>query len=477
MFDVVPFKKIWGELHGNSGITASIESFVRFMEKRLGASFVYDASRIPFGRSDLVELFEIAEKLRAAGVIRTYLKTYGFPDEPRLYQWHATCATPNRHIAGGVSIEDDRAALTATLAESLERYVWLEMTDYFEEPRRATAGEALTNGNTLDPERFAGYSNAQRRAHKRFTLSKQAAYLWTRGYSWTSKRPVWVPAQVVSGKYGGSNFCGQAVEPIIIAPITTGLATGPTREFALLNGALEVIERDAFMITWLNQLTPHRFNITALRAESKNLDWLLAACSRYRLRVDALRLPTDAPTYAVCAVVHDESGAAPSVTVGLKAHRNSARAIEGALLEALRMRQNVRLRPPFGDQPKEKIVHLERTSYWAEGERYKDLAFLTKGEIRSFEERWEKDTEREHLQRIIDWCRSRTYEFASVALTRSKKNVTSWHIEMVVIPELIPMHLNERFPYTNGARLKTVPKQFGFAALPEAYLERPHPFA
>ena len=43
--------------------------------------------------------------------------------------------------------------------------------------------------------------------------------------------------------------------PHIRDSISTGLATGSTRLQAVENAALECIERDAIVITWLNQLS------------------------------------------------------------------------------------------------------------------------------------------------------------------------------------------------------------------------------
>ena len=38
--------------------------------------------------------------------------------------------------------------------------------------------------------------------------------------------------------------------------VTTGLATGQSLEEAIAKGILEVVERDAFMISYLNRLSP-----------------------------------------------------------------------------------------------------------------------------------------------------------------------------------------------------------------------------
>src|SRR3989344_4104345 len=300
MLDALPFEKIWQSPHGNSIASKGIIAFIPFLEKRLGGRFVYDAARIPFGNQELPDPLDRAEKFRAASIIKSYRPTPGFCDEPPIFSWIAEFASSRtkENFSGGASAHDERQALTATLAEALERYLWLETTDYFVSPQRATTHEISKSGQAILPERFAGFSPEQRTKNSRLTLAPDAEYLWVRGYSWTAGKNIWIPAQVVSGKHGGKNFSNKDSEPVIVAAITTGLATGPTLEFALLNGALEIIERDALMITWLNQLSPPRIDLDAVQKGSASLAALLESCKRYRLGVEALRMPTDAPAYA-----------------------------------------------------------------------------------------------------------------------------------------------------------------------------------
>lgn len=480
LLEAIPFEKIWKVLHSGSLKGTGVISFVRFLEKRLGANVLYDTAHIPFGMSHLIDLLEIAETLKKHGVIRRYGPWRGFCDEPRFKRWTVESATEDGHMTGGMAASDDRAALTAALAEAMERYIWFEKNDYFKDSRRMTTGAISLEGSVLLPEHFAGFSEKQRATDRRLVLRPDAEYLWIRGFSHTQNRALWVPAQVVSWLYGAKEAKTND-EPLILSPITTGLATGPTHESAILNGALEIIERDAFMITWLNQLTPPRIDLADLASKSQTLSKLLGMCSRYQLSVEVALLPTDAPAYAVCGIVTDESAEGPAVTIGLKAHRNLAHSAEGAILEALRIRETVRNRRGRAEQTKEKdkeeLNHLERIDYWDVKMRRAKLNFLTSGTISQLHREWEHDSEKEHFARIVAWCRASSYEFASADLGVSCANVSPWHIHMVLIPELQPMHQNETLPYIGGSRLKDIPKKFGYAPRTTPFMEEPHPFA
>jgi ribosomal protein S12 methylthiotransferase accessory factor len=482
MFDAIPFRNARIGNKPDSFSHRAITSFVEFLEKKLGVIVAYDRSRIPFGRDDLSTLFDIAETLRRNSIIATYDPPSQLPDEPRFHQWRVIGSKPRSHITGGMSVESTHAALISALAEAVERHLWFDTIDYFHTPTRATYTEIMRRGRAIDPERFAGYSQAQRDAQTKFSITTDSSFLWIRAHSWASDDTVWVPAQVVSGFHGSRCMRRVENEPILLASITNGLATGPTREFAILNGVLELIERDAFMITWLNQISPPVLDLDAIAATQETLSTLLERIRRYRLEAHVVHLPTDAPAYAVCAVIRDSSTIGPSIVLGLKAHRNLARAAEGALLEALRMRQNIRnqrIRTPL-DPHKDPgtVEHTERALYWAEGDRHKRLAFLTAGKREALRaEPWENDAMEEHLIRIISWCNSHNYEFASVDLGCSKRNVSPWHVYLSVIPELQPMHQNEKYIYLGGKRLTSVPAQFGYVPRHKPFADEPHPFA
>lgn len=478
LIDALSFPEAWRTLHGTSLWARSIATLAQLIERRTGGHVLYDGQRIPFEKEDLLDLFEVAETLKAAGVIEGYGAQHRLADEPKMRQWRVDISRDR--LAGGCSVDNERLALTAALAEGLERYLWFSATDYFRSPTYATDAEIGSRGRAVHVRSFESFTDEQRNADAKLKLSDSARYLWVRGYSHTAAAKTWVPAQTISGKHGAENFRNGG-EPVIVTPITTGLATGPTREFALLNGALEIIERDAFMITWLNQLTPPRIDLAELRRQHIAVDALLAACERYGLTVEAVRLPTDAPAYAVCAIVTDEQAHLPPRTIGLKAHRDLARAVTGALQEAVRIRATARWHISKDTQSAKKtgnqLNHVDRLVYWSHGERYKKLDFLCAGSHAALDAVWQDDNESAHLKRIISWCRERSYELASVSLTDSKKNVTAWHVEMVVMPTLIPIHQNERYRYFGGARRESVARMFGYVPRSHPFTEEPHPFA
>ncbi len=453
--------------------------FIEFIEKRLGVSVIRPIRAFPYDRPDLGAEFLTADVLKEHGIIKNLSQAILFPDEPPIKRWWAICNDAANHSAGGASFRSDADALRSTLAEALERYVWTEARDRFVGPRMSVA-EIATRGQFIAPERFAGFSSEQRAADPALYIEPTSVFLWTRGHSLVTGKDTYVPAQTISG-VRDIRMWGNKKEPLIRTPITTGIATWTEKKPAQLQGALEIIERDAYMIWWLNQLHLPRIAISNVCKNDTLLAEAVERCARYRLKTHVVRLLTDAPAFSICVVLEDTSNNAPRFAFGLKTHRSLARAIEGAMLEALRARAAYRtwatsnvwdVRIPVRD-----IGHIDRIYYWGVPEHAQRLEELLAGpEQEPQHEIWENDTAEEHLERIVTWCRNVGYEFVTVSLGTSSLNPTGWSVEAVVIPELQPTYLFEKVRSLGGRRLKDIPERFGFASRPP-FTDAPHPFA
>ena len=67
------------------------------------------------------------------------------------------------------------------------------------------------------------------------------------------------------------------------------------------------------------------------------------------------------------------------------------------------------------------------------------------------------------------------YEAGYIEITPKKIRRIGLRSVVVAIPDLQPIHLNEKFPYLDGHRLKSVPSKLGLRSAEE--INRiPHPF-
>ncbi len=479
--DVIAFRDFWHRVRGNDIRSRAVAAATAFLEKRVGGEMVYDIEKLPYPYLELASLLEFAELLKERGIITQYGPMRSPPDEPRMAHWYATCNNAGSHVTAGASTESEEEALIKALAEANERYLWYETFD-FGSVRVATEKE-MEDQASLKTGLFAGYSAELRAQNKRLHIDESSRFAWIQGHSWTKNSPVWLPAQTVSGFSGPiASVHRISSEPFIRPAITNGLASHISRERAVLSGVLELIERDAYIITWLNQLSAPRLDLATLAEESAALNTIVSRCRRYRLEPHIVRLVSDAPTYALCAVLEDMSGIAPRFSFGLKANQNPAKAAEGAILEALRAHRGIRgtwAKKDFNPQiPVREIGHYERLQYWTYGKNHENLEFFIKGpQVPRKKEVFENDSPEEHLTRIVEWCKSKSYSLATVSFTHSKRNFSPWHIEASVIPEIQPAHLVERYPTSFGKRVAEVPRALGLTPRSEPYLDAPHPFA
>ena len=458
----------------------AVAAFLGVIERKLGVTILRDMRNHSHDQA-LTEPLRLARTLTERGILKEVGRNSSrFVDEPRMKSWYAICNDTSGHAVGGTTWDSEADALYAALAEGLERYIWLSQVDYYRDPIRTTADGIAKKGAHIRPEAFVGFSDAQRTGRPERTLRKDAEYLWIAGTSLITGSPTYIPAQIASR---AKEEKASAREPYIRQTTTNGLATWPTRSGARLAGMLELIERESYMMMWLNQLTLPRLSLTRLCADDPSLARGVAICERYRLKTHVIQLITDAPTHVVAVVIEDMSAMAPRFSVGLRAHRSLSAAIKKAMTEALRARRFVRMWNEEGNTwdtntPQETVGHRERVYYWSVPEHARHLEFLVAGEIiDAAPTPWDTDDEEAHLQRMLTWCRDTGLECISLSLGASAKNPTPWYIEMIVMPEIQPTYLTEPLRAFGGTRWHDIPKARGYTVREAPYAERPHPFA
>ncbi len=367
------------------------------------------------------------------------------PDEPRFFQYSVGIKT-DCGSAGGTSLSRAHAMRTA-LAEAVERKIWLTETKHLH-----NGPPTPSHNMPANTPRASSYvlSNKTHTAHH--ATIDDIPLRWSKAYSYTARRYVSVPSQLLSAAYAK-----ESGEIILRQPITTGLATAPTRRAALLSGALEVIERDAFMMTWLSGISPITLTHDSLTAECPDLGTLLESCARYRLMVTFVQLFTDAPTYTIMVVVSDPSNM-PPVAVGAAAGPHAGRASLKGLLEALRARQNSRTQAKNDTRRQN-----SRLAFWAKPEHATHAAFLTATSPSPLRQApWHHEATRPHFARIIDWARASSFDLLAADLSSGEANVPGWNIYQVIIPQLQPLHQDERQKSSYTSRVPDVLKSHGY---------------
>lgn len=151
---------------------------------------------------------------------------------------------------------------------------------------------------------------------------------------------------------------------------TTGLASGMEISEAILQGMLEVIERDAYTIYYRNQIKP--VTITASSIYDKRIQEMIYNLEINNIKVHLKYLKNDTGVYVIHCVTEDKSGKRPVYTHGAGASLNPMIAISRAITECVQLRVSqikvLKNRALFENDP-EYIPYIS----WGEGNK-KDVA-------------------------------------------------------------------------------------------------------
>ena len=174
------------------------------------------------------------------GVVRGMQDVLAGPEDVRLATAWCESAFPQALVGGG-SGPTTQNARAAAIGEAMERYSACVL-----DPDALVVASARELGSrAVDPARFALFSESQYRApgfpYARFDRDTRLA--WIEGVTLPDGEPAWLPAQLV-------HLAGHESEPPICRATSSGLACHASAADATLAALLELLERDAFMITW-----------------------------------------------------------------------------------------------------------------------------------------------------------------------------------------------------------------------------------
>jgi len=391
-----------------------------------------------------------------------YLPQY--PDAPPL---HVCVGRYQKYVAlgSGYDSQSRGIALAKSLSETVERALWYDQTEYWNH-NSVTTSPARLGGAALSLDHIAGFSPSTRKKFPKLYFDDTTPFRWSPGIELGSKRSLYIPSQLVSARY--VNTMGDT-EPLLRELNSNGLATADSFDEAAYRGLLELVERDAFMITYFNSVRPTRIDVNTI--QNKAITSLLEDIRRFNLACDILLLPTDAPTHVVCAVVRDTHGG-PAFALGAKAHHYADVAVTGALVEALATWTLARFSGKYlADLPTGSLSTLERVAYWAKPENASKITWFVEGESVAMP----KTAAATDVHSLANALRKLGCTTAAIELSTPLLKKIDIHSVCVISPELQPINLESSTQYDFGTRLRTVPEKYGFRASNQAPSE-PQPF-
>src|SRR3989344_1311685 len=407
-------------------------------------------------------------------IIRSMSFKYPIPDWPKVICAHLSLepiTVPSgipREISGSVgdgAAFDHNTAATKALAECLERY---SVCNY--DPNGLIRGSfsELKNKGALDPNLFKAFSDKQLKDpvyYKNHYFDHSTRFSWTRAISFIDEKQFFVPAQLVFLLY--ETLEG---EPIIRGMTTSGAAAGSSREMAAYNAICEAIERDSFMIFWLNKLTSPVIDLSD--TDNPVILKILGECRRYSIDISFFDITTDVGVPTVLAVILDAEGRC-AVKVAPRADLDIEHAIIDASIEALRVGVSSDVtasEKEAVDKAGHDIYTLpQRRIFWSDQARKKDVDFLFGGPVQKIIKGEFSGTDvgkkLEGLKKILQEKNFKAYLVDVTAPIAKEAGFAGF---VLLLSKLYPLYLNEHYKYLGVKRLYEAPVKMGFSKTPRA---------
>jgi ribosomal protein S12 methylthiotransferase accessory factor len=383
----------------------------------------------------------------------------------------------------GRTLSYEEAELTAIL-EALERYCGLTprgKRTVVRDTYRKLAADALDPATVglHAPDQYARPDFPFQAYHPDRELD------WVWGYSFLRERPILVPELLAYYSLGsGDGF---------VYETSNGCALGGSLAEAIFHGILEVVERDAFLLTWYAQLRAPRLDPDSLEdAELRGMIHRFEELTGYELILHNITMENRIPSVWVTAKNRRADGA--NLVCAAGSHLDPVRAVKSALHELTGTLQSLderyeanrsecleMYRDPF------RVRHMEDHSLLYSlpqaGER---LSFLLDGRGRwqSFAEafpRWETHADLvEDLKDVLAVFRRLQLDVIVVDQTAPELRRNGLHCAKVLIPGMLPMTFGYHLTRLEGlGRVLRVPCELGYAKKPLKRSQlnpHPHPF-
>lgn len=414
-------------------------------------------------------ILKIYNNLKAKGILGGYGPRYTFPDEPQFFQYACERSPYSIKVKKGLGFgcsENEPEAFIAAVAEAIEHYCILYERD------ELFAYDSYSNLKTIaiNPVRFVTFSKQQleSKEYKRFRFTDKTSFNWLEGYSLTKKKKVLVPSSLVYANYN----CRKRKEPIIQLKNSTGAACGPSLEFAIYRGICEIVERDAYMISFINNIPKKIINLDS----DHHLSKFKRRIERYDLEVYVLNTQLDFPMTTTTCLIFDKTGSGPAVCTGLGGSLDPKRAIQTAVYESVRRHISARDRfyrtKPLPMPIKNSFdwFLLKKQLLWAAPHMIQTAQnFINDKQIVNYKElhNGKNDLpEKGKIEFLIEELRLRNCEVVYVDMTIPEVEELGFKVVKVLIPEMVPLWRDERYPYLKVKRLYDVPKKLGYETKP-----------
>ncbi len=282
----------------------------------------------------------VVETLKRVSTDKEVGHVYLAAQQARVILEPGTTLHPRRHSSAGKGITSIQAKASA-LGEAIERY------SFERQGAEVTIPGTLNElgADAVHPNDVMNFSERQYRERRSRNLvggsgrrfipdpfDSDARIDWTPLWSLTERRHKLLPTDLLFARFGAAE---SSTEPRHCVTCSNGCAAGNTQEEAVLQGFLEIIERDAVAIWWYNRLRPPGIDLASFG--DRWLSNMAAQYDHWNRDVVALDLTNDLRIPVVAAVSHLRTGPRERILVGFGCHVDVRIAAQRAVSEMSQM--------------------------------------------------------------------------------------------------------------------------------------------
>lgn len=389
------------------------------------------------------------------------------------------------NLTGTGNSPDFETAYSKAIGEGLERFILASTKRYRLRVAQVASIAQLWHQKKvfLNPESITQFSPEQRERDTTLDFDRETLWSWVIGTRLSDHRRTLLPAQSVS--FNRFRSRGKS-EPFLREQNTNAAAGGFTLTEALVSGIREAIERDGFLIYWLNSIAPPV--IDTVHCVDEELQTLLATVQRYQLEPVFLNTTTDLGVPSCVCIIIDRGTGGPSVVLGGGSGFDIAQMLKTSLFEALSVHRGrevpddpIELGEAYQPFIDGSIDLSRRIRFWKNPESFSRIEFFLRGKKQSLAEAFPGvrtfDTPTAELAALEQRLRTlgTGYEVYYYEHRYRILEKIGYHVVKVIIPELVHLYLYEHRASLGATRLKTVPTKLGYETAQE-WNPWPHPF-
>jgi ribosomal protein S12 methylthiotransferase accessory factor len=332
----------------------------------------------------------------------------------------------------------------------------------------------------VDPDDFALFSRAQYDSpgFPWVPFTPETPVRWTPARDHRNGNILYVPAAMTYLPYYYHQGSGDSP---IVQPISTGLACHTGQDRATLAAAYEVIERDAFTITWQARLTPPQIRVETLDDESYDLIQRFEDTGSAVYLFD-LRMDHGVP--AILAVLRNRNPDHAALVFAAAASLKPAEAVRNALEELAHTRRYVQqiknsMHRIAGEDDFAAVVdQRDHLNLYADHANFHLAQFLFSSKRRvEFDGLPDLSTgdPAADLALLSTRIEAAGHRLLVADLTSSEVRTLGLAVVRAIIPGFHPLFMGHRIRAAAGRRLWELPQKLGYPGLDAGSGDNPAP--